>query len=202
MSPEDLLIQLKSTSSQRMNKSLDAIYQVCKSQVNFRTNDFSFSTISRIGYKKGVPRAQSIRNKTGEPYRALIKSFADASIDDKPKSTLRSNRPKDAWISEIKDPKLKLLVQIQSSQLQEAQTTIKEFTPPNMNIHVFDKQVGVAEIRLTKHERQALEYLKSEHFLNHWNFKKGPRGEIIDSKGNKVFMIGTIDALDKTLEFL
>jgi hypothetical protein len=30
------------------------------------------ATIARLGYKRGVPKAQSLRNKTGESYRALL----------------------------------------------------------------------------------------------------------------------------------
>ncbi len=42
--------------------------------------DFSISTIAKLGNNSGVPKAQSIRNKTGEKYRALIQCFADVHL--------------------------------------------------------------------------------------------------------------------------
>ena len=72
MNPEELLNKLKHGSSLKIQQSLDAIYEVCMEQQERGIQDFSVSTISNLGFNRGVPKAQSIRNRTGEKYRALI----------------------------------------------------------------------------------------------------------------------------------
>jgi len=43
-------------------------------------SDFSIATIVRLGHKQGEPKAQSLRNKTDESYRALLRSFEDENL--------------------------------------------------------------------------------------------------------------------------
>lgn len=76
ISPEVVLKQLKSEVSERVQHSLQAIYQICIEQQQRGLNEFSYATIARLGQGRGVPAAQSIRNKTGKAYRTLISSFA------------------------------------------------------------------------------------------------------------------------------
>lgn len=199
MEPSEVLKHLKSISSSRSHETLDAIFEVCTEQVERGIIDFSIATISRLGHKRGVPRAQSIRNKTGENYRTLIQSF----ISGLPKSKSPS-KPKasNAWIDDIKDLKLRLLVQIQASQLAEAQRIVKEIIPPGFEVRVDDRGAFRAEQKLNAVERRALEYLISEDFLRQWNYTLGEFGDIVDSSNSKVFKPGTVDAVRKALESL
>jgi len=199
MTPEETLNHLKSISSPRTHRTLEAIYNVCQDQENLGIHDFSYSTIARLGEKSGVPRAQSIRNKTGENYRVLIQSFTENSSTRKP---IKNTKPADSWIDDIKDPKLKLLVQIQASKLSEANRLIKEIVPPETEIYIYDNQGQVSIDKLDNLERKALEYLISNEFLEKWEFKIGERGDVIDNKGNKIFKIATIDAIKKSLDTL
>lgn len=199
MSPEETLGYLISVTSSRAHRALNAIYDVCGEQLERGLSDFSVSTISRLGFTRGVPKAQSIRNKTGESYRALIKSFADHSPAKKivlrPKSA-------DAWIDDIKDPRLKLLVQIQASQLAEAHTIAREIIPPGFEIYVDDRRASNIEHKLNAVERRALEYVLSDEFMCQWGFKLGGFGDVVDAGGVKVFKPGTIDAIKKALDCL
>ncbi len=199
MEPGESLKHLKLISSTRSHKTLDAIFEICNEQLERGVLDFSVATISRLGQKRGVPRAQSIRNKTGENYRALIQSFVNFLPKNKPHS-----KPKavDAWIDEIKDLKLKLLVQIQASQLAEAQQIVKEIIPPGFEIRVDDRCASGAEEMLNAVERRALEYLISGDFLQQWGYSVGEFGDVLDSNNFKIFKPGTIDAIRKALDFL
>lgn len=69
---EAILNQLTNT---RTKKSLEAIQEVCKEQHGAGASDFRIATIAKLGAKRGVPSAQTIRNKTGEHYRALIEAW-------------------------------------------------------------------------------------------------------------------------------
>ncbi len=199
MTPEELLIELKSDVKLKVEQTLQAIYEICSEQKARGLSDFSFSTIARLGEGKGVPKAQSIRNKTGEPYRALIKCFEDNIEQKNPKNKVYKGKLD--WIEEIKDVRLKVLAGHQAAQLAEAKRTIKEFTPPDMVININDGLAIQAEL-FTPLERTALEYLSSDDFINKWQFKKGTHGDVLNEQNERVFKIATLDALDKALNNL
>lgn len=198
MTPDELLAALK-TKSPRQSATLDAVYAVCQEQVDRGATDFSYSTISRLGAERGVPRTQSIHNKTGENYRALIKCF-----EESPGARKRMPRPKaaDAWVDDIKDPKTKLMVNITLSKLREAEKLNRELIPPNAEFRVDDRPGTPTDFKLTNPERNAIEYLLSEDFLRAWNLEAGPRGTLVDSAGKNVFKPGTMDAFRKVLKFM
>jgi len=199
MTPEELLVELKMDVKLKVEQTLQAIYEVCSEQKQRGLSDFSFSTISRLGEGRGVPKAQSIRNKTGEPYRTLIKSFEDNT--DKNSSKNKKHKGKLDWIEEISDVRLKILVGHQAAQLAEAKRTIKEFTPPDMVININDG-LAIQTESLNTLERTALEYLMSDDFIHKWQFKKGIHGDVLNAQDERVFKIATLDALDKALKNL
>ena len=102
VSPEEILVKLKENASARARKTLDAIYEICDEQRQRGVSDYSIVTIARLGYKRGVPRAQSLRNKTAESYRALISAFEDNAP---PKNISKVKKTDKDWIEEIENPK-------------------------------------------------------------------------------------------------
>lgn len=205
MTPEETLSSLQKDSSKRVQDTLNAIYKICMEQKERGINDFSYTSIARLGAGHNVPKAQSIRNASGEKYRALIQAFADDS-SNLPNSKSISKRELD-WIEEIKDPKQKLLTKIMASQLKEAKSIVDEMLPPSQRIDIYDhKNISNDQknknYKLTNQESRAFTYLLSDGFLKKWNFKATEYGEIVDTKNNVVFKAGTIDALRKALTFL
>lgn len=196
---KEILEKLQSDASVKQCKTLEAIYEICQEQVKQGTFDFSYATISRLGAGRGVPKAQSIRNKSGQVYQALMKSFVDETSKANPNV---KHRKANAWIDEIKDPKLRLLVSIQQSELIEAKRLVRELVPPNMTIVVDDRRGGMAEHRLNDVERRALEFVASNEFLRERRYTAGNRGDVVDSEGNRLFKPGTIDGLKKALKYL
>ncbi|WP_335968399.1 gamma-mobile-trio protein GmtX [Acinetobacter bereziniae] len=202
MNPEELLNKLKRGSSLKIQQSLDAIYDVCIEQQERGIHDFSVSTIANLGFSRGVPKAQSIRNKTGEKYRVLIQCFADASSQ-----TAKLTKPSqtdNAWIEEIQNPKHQLLVRIMASELKEAQQMIREIIPPKQRIDIYDHKNMIPEesFKLSDQEVRALQYLLSTDFQKKWNLKPTNFGELVDESNKPVFKISTLDALHKALEYL
>lgn len=199
MAPEELLIQLKLGVSLKVERTLQAIFEVCSEQNKRGLTDFSFSTIARLGEGRGVPKASSIRNSTGKLYRILIKSFEESVTGSNPK--IKRHKGKLDWIDEIKDVRLEVLVRHQESKLAEAKRTIKEFTPPDMVININDGlAIQIESFSLL--ERKALEYLVSDEFLEKWQFKKGDHGDVLNENGDRIFKIATLDALEKALQNL
>lgn len=199
MGPKETLDYLKSTKSSRVHSSLEAVFAICQEQVERGVSDFSISTISRLGFKRGVPKSQSIRNKTGEHYRILIQAFIESMPSRKP-----SQKPRavDDWIDCISDPKLRMLVQIQASELAEAKKMIKEIIPPGLEIRIDDRRGLPMDYRLNNVERRALEFLVSEDFLKMYNFSLGSCSDVLDSDNRKIFKPGTLEALSKALRYL
>lgn len=205
MKLEELLKSLQENSSTKVKETLNALFTVCMEQKERGVSDYSYATIARLGAGRGVPKAQSIRNKTGEKYRALIQAFVDDATN-LPSSKNISKKELD-WIEEIQNPKHKLLAKIMASELKEAQKIVDELIPPGQRIEVFDyKNVSSEQkeknYRLTGQEERALTYLLSDEFLKKWGFKTTQYGEVLDSKGNAIFKAATTDAIRKALVFL
>lgn len=205
LSPERVLKQLKSNASSRTQSSLDAVFTVCKEQQERGLSDFSYSTIARLGKGRGVPAAQSIRNKTGEPYRTLIASFISA--DPRP-STTQSKTPLKgksySWIDELEDPVVRLQANILYSQKKEAEKLLQEVVPINQVIEVFDGvSSNSSSYKLTELERSALEYILSPEFLRRNQLELGENGSIVLSDKKKSFLpVATIDAIKKALQYI
>ena len=202
MNPEELLNKLKVGSSLKVQQSLDAIYEICTEQQERGIHDFSISTIAKLGSNRGVPKAQSIRNKTGEKYRVLIQCFADLASQT-PKLRKPSQTEND-WIEEIQNPKHQLLVRIMASELKEAQQIIREIIPPKQRIDIYDhKNISPNQsFKLSEQEVRALQYLLSTDFQKKWNLKPTHFGELVDESNKPVFKVSTLDALRKALEYL
>ena len=196
MTPEEMLAHLKEKAP-RQQETLDAVFAVCQEQVERKVADFSFATIARLGAGRGVPKVQSIRNKTGDNYRTLIKCFEGSK-------GVRKRVPKaksaDAWVDEIEDPRLRLMANITLSKLAEAERLNKELIPPGMEIRIDDRVGSQSEYRLTPVERRAIEHLMSEDFPTAWHLKLGGKGSVVDEQGKVVFKPGTLDALTKILK--
>lgn len=202
MNAEEFLKELKKNTSIKIQQSLDAIYEVCMEQQERGIHDFSISTIAKLGFNRGVPKAQSIRNKTGEKYRVLIQYFADVA-SQKPKLRKPSQSEND-WIEEIQNPKHQLLVRIMASELKEAQQMIREIIPPKQRIDIYDHKNMIPDqsFKLSDQEVRALQYLLSSDFQKKWNLKPTAFGELVDESNKPVFKVSTLDALRKALEYL
>ncbi|SFQ35007.1 gamma-mobile-trio protein GmtX [Enterovibrio norvegicus] len=201
ITPDQLLQQLKQHASTRTQHSLDAIFQVCMEQQGRGLNEFSYATIAKLGAGRGVPAAQSIRNKTGEPYRALIKSFVDASPKPKKVAPSSSKGISYSWIDELEDPVVRLQANILYSEKKQAEKLLRELVPINQVIEVFDGgSQSVSTVKLSELERSALEYLLSSIFLRRNGLEHGKNGTIVKADtGESFFPVATIDAIKKAL---
>ena len=197
ISPEHLLETLKQGASPKVQDTLDAIYHVCNQQVKQKLYDFSIATIARLGHQKGIPKDQSIRNKSGKKYRALITCFADNNTNK-----VKANK-KESWIDEIESPKHKLLVQMLASELATTKQKLNEIIPPDTVINVYDHNEPIDEYnKLTPIERRAFEYILSDSFKNKWYLSESDTGGLVDENNKTVFKPATIDALKKALRYL
>ncbi|MCU7999807.1 gamma-mobile-trio protein GmtX [Shewanella oncorhynchi] len=204
ISPQIVLEQLKKQVSNKIQASLEAIYLICEEQQQRGLNEFSYATIARLGKGRGVPAAQSIRNKTGEPYRSLIASFANLTPKSN-KPVAKTNKGQSyAWIDELKDPIVRLQANILYSQKLTAERLVNEIVPINQVIEVFDGAATASvQAKLTDLEREAFEYLISTEFMRRQQLEFGPNGSILSfNSKDSVFPVATIDAIKKALQYL
>ncbi|WP_417507663.1 gamma-mobile-trio protein GmtX [Marinomonas gallaica] len=200
MNAKDFLDQIKKDSSNRVQQSLDAIYHVCLTQLKNGETDFSYATISRIGQDRGVPRAQSIRNKSGEKYQQLIAHFKKEAEKKYPK---KLNRTDEDWVEKITDPTTKILVRQLIHENKRLKSELNEIIPPSSLIEIRDHRSDDGHVeRLEDFERRALESLLSERILNKLSLSIDSMGAFKDINNKIVFPIGTATALKKCLKNL
>lgn len=200
MDSSELLIKLKKNTSSKSQQTLDAIYEVCTEQMKRGGDDFSFSTIAKLGFDRGVPQAQSIRNN--KKYKVLIQSFQDKS-SQKPKLK-KPSKSDNEWIDEIENHKHQLLVRIMASELKEAQQMVRELIPPKQRVDFYDHKHMMPDqsFKFSDQEVRAVQYLLSTDFQKKWNLKPTAFGELVDDSKKPVFKVATLDALRKALEYL
>lgn len=201
MTPEEMLAWL-CEKSPRQKSSLEAVYAICKEIVEAGGTNFTSEHIGRVGATRGGPRAQTIRNKTGDNFKALIKCFIDA-----PGTRKRANKSTSSdWVDGIKDPKLRILVDRTVAELAQAKRELKELIPPGTEYRVDDRRGQSSEtvpnFKLNEFERDALTFLLSDSFLLQWRFERGRRGDVLNAHGQTIFHPGTIPALEKALKYL
>ena len=197
MNIEELFEKLCSeTKNDRVRATLTAINAVCQEQHDRGSRDFSVATISRLGEGRGVPKAQSIHNKTGEIYRALIRAWQSANpMPKKPKTGSSLD-----WIERIEDPALKWLVydlastnKALSSELQLCKSVKK------LNIDLRgDQSFSAEKPELMEVERQALVAAIDSKFLERRGWQRTGRGAIVDkATGEVIFKNGFVSAVEK-----
>lgn len=201
MTPKDILLKLKAISSPKTGRTLDAIYEVCLEQEERGVYEFSPKVIAKLGYKRGVPKEQSIRNKSGEHYQALLRAFTEKYAS---KSQSKKSIQDTDWVDEIPNPKHRILVRAQEAELKAAKKLLEEISPPGERINVYDFQHvdSASDLKLTDVERRALKYIISKEFLSKWGFSTTEYGEIVDSTGKIVLRAATVSAVEKSLQSL
>lgn len=180
----------------RVRVTLNAINTICHEQHERGSKDFSVATISRLGEGRGVPKAQSIHNKTGEIYRALIRAWQNANpVAKKPKTPASLD-----WVENIEDLALKWLVydlvaanKALFSELQICKSV------KNLNIDLREGQSSSIENQeLLNVEREALTGAIDNKFLDRRGWQRTERGAIIDTAtGEVIFKNGFASGIEK-----
>jgi len=205
MNPDALLELLKSKANARKQHSLDIIYSVCKDQVERGSRDFSIATIGKISREQGGPSPQTIRNKGGLDFRALIKTWAEHSNG----STKKPPKIQDAGLysilEKIDDPAVRSVVgtilatnrklQGEVNLLkQQSEIVIDRRTVPLQNTTCENSPTA----SLTSSEIAALKHAISPDFLKQEGWAVESNGRISNKQGRTIFKAGFATAIRKT----
>ncbi|MDO9520670.1 MAG: gamma-mobile-trio protein GmtX [Pseudohongiella sp.] len=194
----------KSLKSERSKKSLQALQEVCQELFEAGAIDFRISTIAKLGANRGVPSAQTIRNKPGEPYRALIDAWEKLGESRRREKT-RHITPAGQydWIDRINDPSIKFLVLDLMAQVRHLQSENRLMASINtLEIDLRRDSNNSTDKPLPtfmEHELDALKAAIDENFLEKQGWVKGDRGCIRDAQDKVIFKNGWVYVIEKIL---
>ncbi|WNC70555.1 gamma-mobile-trio protein GmtX [Thalassotalea psychrophila] len=206
--PNELCEKLKQDVTSRTARSLDIIHKVCTDQAERGGSDFSIATIGRLSAAAYGPKAQAIRNKTGEKYRVLIESWA---VFKKPLKVISNKvQEKDSWVDEITDRRIMWLVRdliAEKSRLKGQLQLAKEHAGINIDLRPVVANRGMADNSqqsvphhyLYTQERTALLHAIDPKVLIKKGWTTDKRGKVKDEDGNLIFKAGFITAIEKIL---
>lgn len=198
---EAVLSQLKSS---RSRKSLAAIHEVCKEHHSSGAADFRIATIAKLGANRGVPSAQTIRNKTGQPYRTVIDAWQELGDQRKKEIKARiSPSGKYDWVDDLGNPTHRYLVLDLIAQVRHLRAENKGFASiKNLEIDCRSGSEAAVESQLPNflsHELDALKEAISDEFLMRQGWVRGERGSIKDQNGKVILRNGLVDVIEKVL---
>jgi hypothetical protein len=190
----------------RKASSLRLIHAICVEQRDRGSADYSIATIGRLSAARGGPAAGAIRNKTGEAYRALIKTFAGSASR---KTAPVGAGQVDLILEGVTDPVLRarlglLLAELKATraQLLAARHLANQTAALDLAQSRPDEQTPSPDRYLSLLEVRALENAISAATLEHWGWRVDERGRIVTYTGRTVFAAGFVTAIGKALESL
>jgi hypothetical protein len=209
MHPDELLEQLKANANPRRQKNLEIIHAVCREQYERGSKDFSVPTISRIAQKRGGPVQSTIHNKTGDDFKALIKTWAEYTGGNTHKVRKVSENPIYTVLDKIDDLAVRAVmgaVLAENRKLKGEVNLLKanaevviDMRQAAFNHTAEPVQILPASTDLTSLEREALLHAVSDRLMQDEGWLQDPHGRIVNTKGRPIFKVGYVTAIRKIL---
>lgn len=213
INPDELIIQLIENVSIRKRRSLEKLHTICRKQYERGSKDFSVATIARISEEHDGPSEQTIRNKAGSVYRALLKAWADYSdgYTTKQKANQQSTTA-DTILAGISDPTIRALVGVilaENKKLKSENALLKHQTTLTIDMRTQQNnsalQTSSVELisqskGLLPTELYALEHAISDDFISHQGWTIDAQGRV-KNKGMQLYKAGYVTAIKKILNY-
>jgi hypothetical protein len=210
MTPNELLDLLKAKSNSRKQRSLEIIDRICKEQLERGSRDFSIATIGRLSSEQGGPSPQTIRNKGGDDFRALIATWAEHSQGAMKKPPKIQESGISSILGKIEDPAVRSVVGsilAANSKLQREVNLLKQQTEividrrtiPLTSTKQQDAQLASFVAWPTATELTALSHAISTELMEQEGWTIGKSGRITNSLGRTIFKAGFATAIQKIL---
>lgn len=207
--PKLLLSELCKGATLRKVQTLQLIYRLCEEQQVHGSSDYSIATIGRLSSEQGGPSAAAIRNKPGEDYRALIKTYAESVHGHSRKTTNKLKNDADELLEGVVDPVLKVRIRLLLAEVGSMRAQLLAVRHLANQTAVLDLPMSEvlngkseeSKFRLTLQEVSALEAAVSQATLAHWGWKVDQAGRITNDSGQVVFRAGFSSAVQKTVAY-
>ena len=180
------------------------------------SKDFSLSTVGRMSQERGGLSKRALYNSTSQDFKTLIRSWAIFVTINTSQTNERKSResiPDDRnLLLNISDPAMRALVGYVIAERDRLRGEVKllrsqanvvidrRVLPGHINITSEGQVIQVmSNVDLSDTEKQALDFAISREFLEQEGWTEGKNGEILNSRGRKIFDIGFANAIRKVL---
>lgn len=209
--PDEYVAKLCENASTRKRNSLNIIHKICTEQYERGSKDFSIPTIVRLSVEAGGPSEQTIRNKSGEDYRALLNCWANytGGVTRKPK-TAKGSSFADNILAAIPDVTIRALVGTilaENSKLKGENSLLKnqinltiDMRPAPNPALIGNKSTEMLPQpnNLLPSEITSLQHAISGEFLKEQGWTTDEQGRV-KYKGRTIYKPGYVTAIKKVL---
>jgi hypothetical protein len=213
--PNDLFNTLTVDTRQQKRRNLEVMHEVCAELYRLGSLDFSLATVGRMSQERGGMSQRALYNSTSGDFKTLIRAWASFAAPDKRKSAeprSRDNLTDNDLLQKIPDPALRALLGQAIAERDRLRGEVKllrananvvvdrRVLPGHINVTPKGEVIQVmSSVGLSETEKQTLQWAISAEFLTQEGWSEGANGEILNSCGRKLFDIGFINAIKKTL---
>jgi len=195
---------------------LEVTHHVCAELHRLGSKDFSLATVGRMSEERGGMSQRAHYNSTSRDFKTLIRTWANFALAGANPSTeakVHEARQNDSGLlKKIDDPALRTLLGYIIAERDRLRSEVKllrthtnvvvdrRILPGHINVTPKGQIVQVmSSAALSDTEKQALSRVISAEFLTQEGWSEGPNGEILNSRGRKLFDIGFANAVRKVL---
>ena len=208
-SARKMVEQLCAGADHRKQRSLRLIYDICVEEQEKGSDDYRVSTIGKFSSARGGPGAGTIRNRSGEAYRAIIATFAKEVPKTKRRDKDKALDEADEILEGIADPVIRTRVNLLLAELRSLRGQLlaaKHLANESCSIRIEDRggtggQEGGSGPHLTELEGRALRSALSAETLEHWGWTVDEHGRVLSDTGQTVFRMGFVNGIQKVLEW-
>lgn len=208
--PDIALEQLKHGAGTRTVRNLEKIHQVCREIHQAGRKDFSLADVGRRSEACGGPSAGTLYTAAGKPFRALIAAWmGHAGIDSGKENEPRTEND---WLRRVPDPADRALIGMMIAErnrlrhevnlLKSKAGIVVDRRPAAANDRPAGRdmiEILSPETGLVPTEREALEKVLSEKWLEEHGLKIGSHGSLLNERGRELFPVGFVPGLKKVL---
>lgn len=203
VNPERVFEELSERLSPTKRTSLALIHKVCRELNEQNVRNMSIAKVGKISRARGGPSAQSIRNKGGEEYRALVRAWQEQIGCDKPSKSL-SDAPeeKQEILRSIKDPGIRAMVGHLLAENRRLQADLRVLRNTKKFSFVIDSASGLVTdaepaLDLSTTEREALRHFLSSEQIRNNDWALDDRGRLRNASGRAISRAGFGSAIHK-----
>lgn len=213
MHPDEILAEILKSAGTRKSKSLAVIHATCREQFERGSKDFSIPTIARLAKPAGGPVEGSIRNKTGDDFKALISAWAKHTGGSSRKMPRAVENPMMALIQKIEAPEIRSImagVLAENRKLRNEVNLLKHAASKTSYIDLRESaapdtanslEVLPPVLGLTASEIAALRHAIGSEKLAEEGWEIDGAGNLINGNGRHIFKIGFVSALRKMIGY-
>ena len=202
-----LIEQLCAGAHERKVRSIRLIARLCREQAERGSDDYTVATIGKLSAEKGGPASGAIRNRSGEAYRAVIRSFADEVGGQSRYRRKPKRAEEDAVLEGITDPVTRTRVNLllaENRSLKGQLQGLRRLVNKSLSISIEGGKEETATRQeereeLSALERRALERSVAPETLEHWGWIEDSEGRVTSKSGQTVMHAGFTTGVRKAL---